>query len=58
MTLQELAARMADWAHTHSVFTIYLFGSRVRGDHRPDSDLDVIFDLGFEVSAAHERACD
>jgi hypothetical protein len=35
-----MVATLADWAHPH--ITIYLFGSRVRGDHRPDSDVDVV----------------
>ncbi len=38
--LHKLASTLADWAHPHT--TIYLFGSRVRGDHRPDSDVDVV----------------
>lgn len=39
--LRELASALADWAAGASGATIYLFGSRVRGDHRPDSDVDV-----------------
>jgi predicted nucleotidyltransferase len=37
-----LAKTLADWADEFSVIeTVFLFGSRVRGDHRPDSDVDV-----------------
>ncbi|WP_168212938.1 MULTISPECIES: nucleotidyltransferase domain-containing protein [unclassified Bradyrhizobium] len=33
---------MADWIEpAPNLSSIYLFGSRVRGDHRPDSDVDV-----------------
>ena len=38
----ELAKILADWASLAPKFTIYLFGSRVRGDNRPDSDVDVV----------------
>jgi len=39
--LERLAATLADWLGDTS-FVIYLFGSRVRGDHRFDSDVDVV----------------
>ena len=38
--LRSLAASIADWAHEDA--TVHLFGSRVRGDHKPDSDVDVV----------------
>lgn len=28
----------------HNINKVYLFGSRARGDHRPGSDIDLIFD--------------
>src|SRR5258708_1679975 len=37
--LVDLVRKIADWAD-HSM-TIYVFGSRVRGDHRADSDVDM-----------------
>ena len=43
--LQRLAAILADWS-AETTSTIYLFGSRVRGDHRPDSDVDVVIRFG------------
>jgi predicted nucleotidyltransferase len=43
--LRQLARTLADWAADKSV-TVYLFGSRVRGDHRPDSDVDIFFQQG------------
>jgi len=42
--LPRLAATLADWS-TGTTFIIYLFGSRVRGDHRPDSDVDVVIPI-------------
>ena len=40
--VRELARILADWADGGPGFRpIYLFGSRVRGDHHPGSDLDV-----------------
>jgi hypothetical protein len=32
---------VADWSAPAPASTLYLFGSRVGGDHRPDSDVDV-----------------
>jgi predicted nucleotidyltransferase len=40
--LQALAEILAQWVDAvPGIPAIYLFGSRVRGDHRPDSDVDV-----------------
>jgi predicted nucleotidyltransferase len=40
--LKRLASILADWADAApGIPVVYLFGSRVRGDHRPDSDVDV-----------------
>jgi hypothetical protein len=41
--LKDLADLFADWAVPASGVTIYLFGSRVRGDHTSASDVDVCF---------------
>ena len=38
--LKQLAAILAAWSIGYSV-RVYLFGSRVRGDHKPSSDVDV-----------------
>jgi predicted nucleotidyltransferase len=38
--LQELMNILAEWA-AGAPITIYVYGSRVRGDHRPDSDVDL-----------------
>ena len=40
--LRALAEVLADWIEpVLGVPALYLFGSRVRGDHRPDSDVDI-----------------
>ncbi len=40
--LSELAEIVAKWAdEAPGIPAVYLFGSRVRGDHRPDSDVDI-----------------
>jgi len=47
--LKRLAAILADWAADAPAATLFVFGSRVRGDHRPDSDLDVIIDWDYQA---------
>jgi len=45
--LRILAETLAEWADAApEVPAVYLFGSRVRGDHRADSDVDVRLHLG------------
>jgi predicted nucleotidyltransferase len=39
--LTEFVRILAEWASASPGARIYVFGSRVRGEHRPDSDLDV-----------------
>jgi predicted nucleotidyltransferase len=40
--LRALASIFAIWGgEAPDIPTVYIFGSRVRGDHRPDSDVDV-----------------
>jgi predicted nucleotidyltransferase len=42
LQLEHLAKVLDDWlAPAPKIPSVYLFGSRVRGDHRPDSDVDV-----------------
>ena len=40
--LRSLARTLADWCHG-TTFGLFLFGSRVRGDHRSDSGVDILF---------------
>ena len=39
---EQLRAMLPELADRFGVAELGLFGSRVRGDHRPDSDLDVL----------------
>jgi predicted nucleotidyltransferase len=51
--LERLAVILNNWVTPMPVVdTPYLFGSRVRGDHRPDSDVDVhiLFDASRDMS--------
>ena len=45
-TIEELRERLREelprLRQEHHVETLAVFGSRLRGDHRPDSDLDVL----------------
>jgi predicted nucleotidyltransferase len=46
---KELARVLADWAARSPNAKVYLFGSRVRGDHRSDSDVDIHVDYSVET---------
>jgi hypothetical protein len=39
--LIELARKLADWAAPATGTTVYVYGSRVRGDHGSNSDVDL-----------------
>jgi predicted nucleotidyltransferase len=43
-------ASLAAACRAHDVARLWLFGSRVRGDARPDSDMDILVE--FEPNAA------
>jgi len=46
MNIEEMAQAVSKWASTQPlVRKAYLFGSRVRGSHRSDSDLDVAIEI-------------
>ncbi|MBV7515855.1 nucleotidyltransferase domain-containing protein [Pseudomonas sp. PDM25] len=46
MKFDDMAAAIAKWAGTQPlVRKAYLFGSRVRGTHRPDCDFDVAVEI-------------
>lgn len=57
MTLDEAKLLVASWAnHQRLIRRIFFFGSRVRNEHRPDSDLDIAIELIYpnpDISAAH-----
>jgi predicted nucleotidyltransferase len=48
--LAELARKLADWAAPAKGTLIYLYGSRVRGDHKADSDVDICVDFSNPTS--------
>jgi hypothetical protein len=46
------ATVIAEWAEpVLGLRRVFLFGSRVRGDHRPDSDVDLCIDRTNDVDA-------
>ena len=46
MELPQIEATVSRWASDKLIVRrVYLFGSRVRGDHRPDSDIDIAVEL-------------
>lgn len=46
MDLEAIEAVLLDWARQDPILArIHLFGSRVRDDHRPDSDIDIAVEL-------------
>ena len=49
-TLHYLANVLADWADQIPLSKVYIFGSRARGDARPESDLDVAVTFDVHVS--------
>lgn len=51
--LKDLASVLADWAAPG--VTVYLFGSRVRGGHKPTSDVDVCFKWRDRLSDGDAR---
>ena len=51
-SLRYLANVLADWADQLPLSKVFIFGSRARGDARPDSDLDVAIE--FDGSAPEE----
>ncbi len=39
---EEDRSKIVAWARRHpDILKVYLYGSRARGDHRPDSDIDL-----------------
>ena len=46
LNIQQLQTTVAPLASRYGVERMYLFGSRARGDHRPDSDYDFLISKG------------
>lgn len=50
MNIQEIEFLIQTWASKKpKIKSVWLFGSRVRGNHRPDSDLDIAVEFLEEV---------
>lgn len=50
MQLAEMKTLLSTWAAEKPLVSrLWLFGSRVRGDHRPDSDVDVAIELDMSA---------
>ena len=45
LTKEHIAALIQPVAKKYGIKAIWLFGSRARGDHRPDSDVDLLIRL-------------
>lgn len=45
-SVEELSVIVGQVARRHHITAVYLFGSRARGDNRPDSDYDMIVEVG------------
>ena len=54
--LMKLARILADWAEGVSA-TVYLNGSRARGDHREDSDVDIHVAWGPRIDNESAQWC-
>jgi predicted nucleotidyltransferase len=48
--LAEFVRKLADWAEPARGTVIYLYGSRVRGDHQADSDVDICIHFASPTS--------
>jgi predicted nucleotidyltransferase len=43
-------AKIVEWAKKHRLIEkVYLFGSRARGDHKPDSDIDLAIQMDLQA---------
>ena len=50
-SLPSLAKLVAQWADERpAIEKAYIFGSRARGDHRPDSDLDLAIEFASNLT--------
>lgn len=46
MNICEISEALQNWAQNEPiVIKVYIFGSRLKGTHRPDSDLDIAVEL-------------
>jgi predicted nucleotidyltransferase len=58
MKLEEAVQIVAAWAASEPlVREAYIFGSRVRGTHRPDSDIDIAVKINKQPGDESEYVC-
>ena len=56
--LDAIAEAIAEWATTEPLIdTVWLFGSRLGDDYRPDSDLDMAIRLRMEEDLCEQQLC-
>lgn len=57
MELPEIQKILLTWALGQPLINrLWLFGSRVRGEHRPDSDVDVAIELDMSVAKGSDES--
>jgi hypothetical protein len=56
--LTALVKTLAKWLEPAGGFKAYLFGSRVRGDHRSDSDVRADFSYGLQAGCGRHSLVD
>lgn len=49
LTKEHIAALIQPVAKKYGIKAVWIFGSRARGDHRPDSDVDLLIRLDDET---------
>ena len=56
--LDAITEAVADWATAEPLIdTVWLFGSRIGGDYRPDSDLDLAIRLRVREDLMEQQLC-
>ena len=57
ISTDKICDEVKKWAYSHhEIKRVYLFGSRARGDSKPDSDVDLAVDVvGIEGENAYTR---
>jgi len=57
MDIETIKNSLSSWAAGKSLIgRLLIFGSRVRGDHRPDSDLDIAIELDLSATSGIDES--